>query len=422
MRVYVARQPIYNSDQSLFGYELLYRDNDENAFRMDVDGSMATRAVISDAVVSFGLQNLTHGKYAFINFTRPLLMNKFPLLLDPQEFVIELLEDVVIDDALLERLDELRQKKYLLALDDYVGQECDREIERMDIIKVDFKLTSPRERTRIARKYVSSKRLLAEKVETVEEYERAKSDGYTLFQGFLFARPTIFSKNSMEIASSTYMRILKEIINPAPDFDTIARTIQLDVNLMYKFLHRINTLSYYRGHRVFSVKHALVRMGLNEIRRWAMLILLRDAVNKPQDEIIRTALVRGIFAEKVAEIIHPDFECTEAYTAGMFSVIDAVLEEDLTTILDELCITDDVRAALLGEQTALGEILSFVRQYETADWDRIDQFFKKYRVSKSAVSHYYLEAVRYADLAFDDTSNDLDIRGEDLPDEFSILD
>lgn len=407
MKVFVARQPIFDKKQTLFGYELLYRDSSKNSFNGEVDGSYATRAVISDTITTFGLNNITNNKFAFINFTRPLLLSKFALLLDPDDFVIEILEDVEIDDEIIACVKELKERRYILAIDDYIGLEhYDKIMEYVDIIKVDFSLISHDERTSIANRLSKiDKRLLAEKVETEEDFEKAKRDGYELYQGYYFAKPTIFTKDSTEITSTTYMKMLQEIIKISPNFEKLAETIRSDINMTYKLLHRINTLEYYRRHRVKSIKHALIRMGLREIRRWSMLVLLRDAVGKKLDEIVRTALVRGIFAEKMMELMGFEKRSENAFTTGMFSMIDAVIEDELTSVLEELCIPEDVKRGLLGENNIYGNILNFVKAYEVGEWDRAFGYIKGYKVNVMKVGELYLEAVKYADLAFDDTDN-----------------
>lgn len=405
MKVFVARQPIFNQNQTLFGYELLYRDSYTNAYNGQIDGSRATRAVISDTITTFGLNNLTNGNFAFINFTRPLIMERFAFLLDPDDFVIELLENMEIDNALIERLQELKEKGYILAIDDYTGvEDYDDIMEYIDIIKVDFSLVDEAGRTAIARRYApTEKRLLAEKVETEEEFQKARKDGYALFQGYYFARPTIFEKNTVEITANTYLRILQEITKPTPNFDNLAEIIRLDISMTYKLLHRINTLEYYRSHRVKSIKHALVRMGLNEIRRWATLVLMREAVGRKSDEMVRTALVRGVFAEKITLLIGVDWRSENAFTTGMFSMIETVVDGKLTNVLDELYIPKEVKRALLGENNFYGMVLNFVKLYEVGEWDKAFACVEKYHLNPNQVGDLYLEAVCYADFAFSET-------------------
>lgn len=407
MKAYVARQPIFDRYRSVYGYELLYRDSNVNAFNPDIEGDKATRTVVSEAITTFGLNNLTNEKYAFINLTRSLLISRFPYLLIPEDFVIEILEDVEIDDLLIEKLKALKEAGFLLALDDYIGEERRKPIIKyMDIIKVDFSLLTREERRKIAKKpELKKKKLLAEKVETEMEFLQAISDGYELFQGYFFAKPTIFSKSTTEISASTYIRALREISRPTPNIETLAQIIRIDVNLTYKLLYRVNTLAYYRRNRIKSIKQALMQLGLQETHRWILLILMREYTNSNANELVKTSLVRAVFSEKMALEMGLQLYDDEAFIVGMFSIIDTILEESLPTILRDICVSKDVRDALLDSNNILKEILDFVKNYEQGNWDFVANFLHKYNVSVEKATTYYLEAIHYSDLAFSDSFN-----------------
>ena len=401
MKIYMARQPILDRQKKLWGYELLYRDSDRNSYASDVDGSYATRTLISDAVVTIGMDKLVDHKPAFVNFTRSLLLSRFPFLLHSRDFVLEILENTAVDQALLEQLKLLKEKNYTLALDDYTGNPLMEPLmDYADIIKVDFRLVDPPGRSRIARKYRADKKLLAEKVETEEEFLAARRDGYTLFQGFLFSKPVMVAHHSMDIASATYLRLWAELSRTVPDYDAMAGIIRHDVNLSYKFLQKINTMAYYRGHRVDSIEHVLVRMGLNEIRRWILLVLTRDIAGAGSDELIRMALVRGTLAEKVmGEMGYPGMR-DAAYTLGLFSAIDEEHRATLPELLKLEHASQEFEGALKGERNILTQALDFVLAFEAADWDTVLSFAEEHRLESGVITSFYLEAIEYADRLF----------------------
>ena len=403
MKIYMARQPIYKENKVLFAYELLYRDSEKNSFNSAVDGNRATRAVLSDALTTFGLKNLTQGKLAFVNFTRELLLQGLPYMLNPHDFVIEILENVRLDKELIERIRDLKHQGYIIALDDYTGnRKFDVLFEYIDIVKVDFMLLQREKRTRVAKRIKSfGIQLLAEKIETEMDYQQALKDGYDYFQGYYFARAMMISIHSADVATITCMRMLHEIAKLNPDYVAMAEIIRRDVNLTYKLLRRINTLEYYRSHRVTSIQSALVRMGLQEVRRWILLILIREITGKGMDEMTRIALIRGIFAEKLIDAIHMSERSYEAFTTGMFSMIDVILGESLPKLLADLCISDDVRDALLGRENLFSELLSFVKLYEKGKWEEASKHLHK-GISMEQAANYYMQAVHYADLAIDE--------------------
>lgn len=400
MNIYIARQPIYDTERRLFGYEFLYRDSHVNSFNPDIDGSAATRTLISNLVNEFGVETMTGGRYAFVNFTRELLMTHFPFLLDNTRFIIEILENVILDQNMLKRLQNLKAKGYKVALDDYVGGAEEEQLESIEILKVDFILTTPPERKEIARRYRGRINLLAEKVETEEEFNSAVGMGYTLFQGYYFSKPVPFSKPVTQVAADTCSLLWDEMRRPSPRFDKLAAIISKDVDLMYKFLTKASTLKYYRGDRVTNIHNALMRIGLMEIRRWVIMILVNDITGKGNSDRTKLALVRGCFGEKLmAKTSHKNLT-EEAYLAGMFSVIEADIQSDLILLLEKLDISPQVSGALLDQPGFLTDLLHFIYSYEAGEWDHVSAFINQTGLDEKWVVNQYMKSISYAEQAF----------------------
>ncbi len=215
MNIYIARQPIYDKDRHLYGYEFLYRDSSTNSFNPAMNGTAATRTLVSNLINEFGVDAMTGGHYAFVNFTRDLLTSNFPFLLNSRQFIIEILENVTLDNALLPHLEKIKSKGYKIALDDYVGEAHESGLAAVDILKVDFMQTTPGERQDIAGRHRGHVTLLAEKIETEEEFHSAQAMGYTLFQGYYFSKPVPFSKPVAQVASATSSLLWEEIRRPS---------------------------------------------------------------------------------------------------------------------------------------------------------------------------------------------------------------
>lgn len=400
MKVYIARQPIYDKYRRLYGYEFLYRDSDINSYNENIDGTAATRTLVSNLVNEFGVDKLTGGHYAFVNFTRELLMTSFPFLLDRSCFVLEVLEDIDLDPAMLERLRELKAKGYKVALDDYVGGFTNEQMESVDILKVDFKQITPAYCRKIASVHGNGPMLLAEKVETEEEFNHAVEIGYSLFQGYYFSKPVPFSKPVTQVTAATCIRLWEEIRRPSPRFNYLTDIIVKDVNLMYKFLFKINTLGYYRGNRVTKIHNTLVRMGLLEIKRWILMILVNDIVGRGNLDRTKNALMRGSFMERLAEKIgYPNYS-EEAYLTGMFSVIEADIQSDLIILLKKLQVSDMVYDAVLGKPGILTDLLNFVVTYELCEWEKVSESINHWNLDEGWVVKQYLTSVRYAEKTF----------------------
>lgn len=400
IHVYMARQPIFNQKNKVYGYELLYRANEKNSYTADTNGDFATESVISEALFNFGLDKLTNGRRAFINFTENLLLKKTALLLDPRQFVIEILESVHLTEPILEHLALLKSKGYILALDDYDGGEISEEaLSLVDIIKIDFMLTDKMQRLNCsAQLKKAGKQLLAEKIETKEDYDEALSLGCDFFQGYYFAKPTIVQKTNKDIASVSYIRLMKEMTSPDINFDRLARIIYSDVHLTYKLLRNMRTLQYYRGHTIKTVRHALVIMGLNEVRRWVMLVLMGSLMGQGADELIRTALIRALFCENMAEASHQQKLASTAFSTGMFSVIRHE-ETDFKEFLQNMQIESSVKEALTGQDNQLKVFLDIAVNYEAGNWNQAEALIreKALNLTSDKLIDLYVSSVQHAD-------------------------
>ena len=209
MNIFVARQPIFDRFKKLFGYELLFRNGSKNYYE-HVDGDEASNTVIANSFLTMGMQTVTGGKRAFINFTTNLLKNKVATSLPKDMIAVEILEDVEPDEEIILACRNLKELGYLIVLDDFVYHPRFQPlIELADIIKVDFLSTSYEERISILQQIGSTRiKFLAEKVETLEQYEEAFQLGFSYFQGYYFSQPIILSAKEIQNSKLNYMRLL----------------------------------------------------------------------------------------------------------------------------------------------------------------------------------------------------------------------
>ncbi len=395
MDIFLARQPIFNSRKQVVAYEILYRESEENAFNPSTDGDMATTSVISDAITHFGIEGLAGGRWACINFTRQLLLNDFALYLDPSQVIIEILETVELDDLLIEKIRHLSEKGYKIALDDFV--ESDRYNQVMpyvDIIKADFILLNDEGRRFVAEKYKKMKKLLlAEKVESHEDFDQAKALGYTFFQGYFFSKPIVFKEKGMTISTFNYMEILKEISQDEPEFDRIANIIKNDITLTYKLLRLINSPAFYTNSEITSVNHALTLLGLKEIKKWITLIMLRDLSSDKPDELIKLSISRAIFCENSSELFGIQSRKAESFLVGLFSRIDTILDKPLYDVIHQLPLKDDVKSGLIGGKNLFHDLLSVLKLYESGNWEGVIDYCRQKDLNYRKLNEVYIDAV-----------------------------
>ena len=393
MEIFLARQPIFNKKKQVVAYEILYREGVKNAYDPENDGDLATTSVVSDTLINFGVDGLTTGKRAFINFTHNLLMTDMPFMIDPDALIIEILEDVKVDQKLIEKCKQLKDAGYTIALDDFIDDgKYLPIIDYIDIIKVDFLVLKSEERRLVAEKYSAMGiLLLAEKVETYKDYEEAVTFGYDFFQGFFFEKPVVCRTKGISVSTTNYLEVLKETVTEIPDFQKLADIIKKDLSLTYKLLRLINSPAFYRHTKIVSVNQALTLLGINEIRKWITLIMLRDVSSEQPEEIIKISLNRAFFAESVAIYFDIGERQAEAFLVGLFSMIDTIMENPLFEILDSLPLKEDVKSALLGVKNAFHEILRLVRYYEKGQWDFILNMSEQYGFDCALVNEIYVK-------------------------------
>ncbi len=402
MEVFIARQPIFDKKKNVYAYELLYRTGERNVAGV-IDGDQATSSVVGNALMLAGLETLTQNRLAFINFTKQLIIDEIPTVFSNENLVIEILEDIVPDPEFIASCKRLKEKGYTIALDDFVlDYPYESILDLADIIKVDFLLTTPQERKMIIQKYGNRNIcFLAEKIETLEQFEEAMAYGYTYFQGYFFSKPVIMKHTDIKPASLNYIKILEELDSNVPEYERIASVIEADVSLSYKLLRLINSAAFYTNSRVTSIKHALVMLGFKEIRKWISIVMLRELAEGKPDEIIRVSLLRGRMGEILSNQFDLESRRTEVFLMGMFSMIDTLMGQSMENALTVLPLEDDVKAGILGEKNAFSDLFRIVTAYEKGNWDYLFLKAKAYDVGLNIFPDAYIEAAKWTTAVFD---------------------
>lgn len=388
MKVYVARQPIFDQKLRVCGYELLYRRSENNMFE-NVDDSLATADVIHNAYLVFNFRELTEGTRAFINFPQTLIEGEVPSLLPRQSLVVEVLEHVEPTEKVLQSLRSLRRQGYTIALDDFVFEEKYRPLIGLaDIIKIDYQATPVKQQQKLIDALGHRVEFLAEKIETLEEYEIAKRLGYKMFQGYFFSRPIVVHGAEVHPLRHTLIEVLKELDRPEPSFRRISAQIERSVDLSYKMLRSVNTV-YQKGRRTIqSIEQAVARIGLDELKRWSYLMLLREMQTSESKELIKQSVIRGKMMELIAEDTNSGVLPFDAFITGIFSSLDVILDETMQTLIAELPVAPPVKAALLGESNGLRMLLEDVIAYE--------RLTIPIHNTDSDWSQYYVDAIRWS--------------------------
>lgn len=399
MEFFVARQPIFDKKQNVYAYELLYRVSTENNYYESDDGDRATSEVVANSFLLIGIEALTGGKRAFINFTQNLLKNEVPAILPQKLIAVEILEDVESSEEIISCCKKLKKMGYMLVLDDFVcNKSCEPFLDVVDIVKVDFLNTPFDKREKIVKRCSKlNVKLLAEKVETREDFEHALKLGYSLFQGYFFSKPVILSGRDLPAYKLNYLHVLKEVSAIKPDLDKIENFIRQDVSLSYKLLKYINSAAYGFVNRIKSIRHALTLLGISEIKKWISLVTLTAIAEDKPGELVKLSVARARFCELLAPKSHMDDMASEMFLMGLFSAIDALIDKPLAEIIDDLPIWTDIKEALLGKQGRCRDLLDLIISYEKGDWDCFIELAEKMNLDMAEIPDIFLQAIKWAD-------------------------
>ena len=397
MYFYAARQPILDRDKNLYAYELLFRDGLENVFP-DIDGDEATSRMIAGSQFNFGLDDFLGDKLGFINFTLDTLLKKFPSMLPKEQVVVEILETVQPGKKLLLEVQSLKEQGYVIALDDYIHQPVWRHFyPYIDIIKIDFRSTSQDviQEVLTATAPFPNIKLLAEKVETNEEFQAALKMGFSYFQGYFFSKPEMLQSKALSPAQMTLAELLYETSKSEMDLSKITSIFERDVNLSYKLLRYSNSAVFKRRSEIETIKQALVVLGQLELKKFLSVLFTAQVSSEKPAELMRLAMTRAKFAEGIAQI-HRKTDIAKAFLTGMMSLMDAILDEPMTSVMSKLPLSKDIKDALVDNQGLLAEYLSLVKCYEQAHWQDANSAIARLGLDAKSLPDAYHEAVQWA--------------------------
>ena len=393
---YVARQPILDLQDRVYGYELLFRNGHENAFRGD--GNLATRTML-DNFVLFGPERLTAGLPAFINCTSESLIERLVDVLPPRLTVLEVLEGLEPTERLISTCRELKAAGYRIALDDFVwAPRFGSLVELADYIKVDFTQSdAPARREIFKRLSGTAVVMLAEKVETLEERKLACAEGFTLFQGYYFCRPELVKSRKLPGNRLTHLKILEAMQSDPLDLGQLTKLVKRDVSLTYRFLRLANSPVCAMRQEISSIKSALALIGDDAVRRIATLAITSELNTKESPEILHMALIRARFCELGAAPC--SMNSSEQYLLGLFSLLPAMLRTPMADLVPLLSVREKIAEALLGGVGSESGLLRWAQSYESGDWMKCDEIDRSYGWNQDEMIRFHAEAVSWADEA-----------------------
>ncbi len=396
MDVFVARQPIFDRNKKIYGYELLFRSGESNFFP-DINGDTATTSLLSSSFLTVGIDRIVAGKPAFINFTEELLAKGTPHLFSSDKIRVEILENVTPNTEIINSCKLLKEKGYKLVLDDFVYSEKMEEFLRLcTIIKIDLQMTSVEQiKDMIPLLTKFNCKLLAEKVETYEDLEQVKALGFDYFQGYFFAKPEILKNRDLPISQMTIIKLISQIHSSEFDISILSELIGHDVSISYKLLNYLNSAYFSRLQPITSINQAISYLGENGFKLFVSLIVTSMLAENKPDALVKMAVTRARFLQLVGIELNKD--SNELFLLGLFSLMDAMLDRKMKEILKQLPLTKKVNFALIDRSGELFIFIRLIETYEAGNWIAFRVAQKKLAIDDTKVLDFYLEAITWAD-------------------------
>lgn len=396
LQKFIARQPIFDSKEKVYGYELLFRSGLLNFFSCE-NPEQATSSVIVDSFLLFGIETLTAGSYAFLNFTDDLILKKFATLLPNQQIIIEILETVDPSPAMISACKDLKSQGYRLALDDFeYHPDLEPLIKLADLIKVDIRKTPLEEWKELKKRFDGYNiPFLAEKVETREEFRAAQELGFKYFQGYFFGKPETFTTREIHGFKLNYLQLMKEINEEQPNFNRIEDIVKREPMICYKLFRYLNSPIFAFSREIQSIQHALVLLGVNEVRKWISIVSLAAIGADKPSALMTSLIVRAKYCEMLAPLMGKKDIELDLFMMGLLSMIDSVLDSPLTKILEQVSTSDAVKSALLQGDGPLKPVFDLLLATEKGNWSQISHNASLLAIPEETLAMAYLGAIEW---------------------------
>ena len=399
-KFFLGRQPILDRNQEIVGFELLFRSAEKNVAEFE-SYSQASASVITNAMAAFGMEEVLGGKFGFINVHLGLLLSEMLEVLPVQQTVLELLEFIDLDDQVLERCRELKAIGFMLALDDHeFNSERGRIYEVVDIVKIDILQTGLDALPAIVSELRQTPvRILAEKVETVEQFEVCFRMGFDLFQGYFFERPVVLNKRRIDVSGMAMLKLLQQLTMDA-SLEEIEQTFKENPSLSYNLLRLVNSVAMGMREKIKTLRHAILMLGTEHLRRWTQLSLFAGYDNRGMNNpLVEMAAVRGRLMETIVRQqlkgIAGDEQGDAAFMTGILSLLEVLFETSMSEIILNLNLSDEVSNALLYRSGQLGSLLKLAEKLEITDFDAVSPLLGECGISLDQLLAAQLEAFNW---------------------------
>ncbi|NOH96486.1 EAL and HDOD domain-containing protein [Vibrio sp. 99-70-13A1] len=395
---YVARQPIFNRKKHTLGYELLFRDGEKNAYPSHIGSNRATYRLIVENFLSVGVNPSIPTSRCFINFPYQSLIRRLPFSLPKDKVVVEVLETCSPTDELFEAIKDLYRQGYMIALDDFtLTEEWKRFLKYVHIIKLDIMQMGLEAACELVREHHGQKySFLAERIETLKEFEQAKEAGFKFFQGYFFSKPEIIKTKYVSPEQAIAMELFQEVCQVNVNFKKVEGIVAKDAALSYKLLRFVNTMSPRIEVTISSFRQALVYLGQDKLKMFVSLAVASYISDSKPKELLSLSLQRAQFCQLMSRYQPFQSHTEQAFMIGLFSMLDALLDLSLENLVEQLPLCKVIKVALLRREGPYGVLLALEESFELADWQSIEGYCQQLGLNAEDVQHELVQAQRWS--------------------------
>jgi len=397
-QVFIGRQPIMDVKQHIIGYELLFRHSADADSAVFEDELKACSNVLVNTMGDIDVQWLLGDKLAFINVNEAMLMSEFIELMPPQRTTLEILRTVVASDAVIERCRELHKLGYKIALDNpQLSAKLEPLTQFANFIKIDSLSVTTQEARKLFQQYSAPNILMvAEKIETLEQFEAYKEIGFRRFQGFYFARPETFTAKVINPSFDSVLNLLNLVTQDSDNRD-IENGFKRDAALSFKLLRYINSVGFGLSCEIQSIQHALTILGRKQLYRWLTLLMVTAGENSTPPALMKTSITRGRLTELLGESYFEKHDRDNLFIVGVFSLLDAILKMPMDQVLEKIQLPEPVCEALLNREGVYGPFLQLTEACEGADSKRILELAELLQYDANKVNECHMAALAWAE-------------------------
>ena len=394
MFAFIARQPILDREKDVFAYELLFRDGKGGAYP-ELEPEKAK--YIAQHFHPLGLDDISGEKQSFIHFNPDTLISRFPTSLNPESVIVQLNEPNAPTPGLLEACTHIKDLGFKLAIDDPLMLSGKQDIfSLIDIVKVDVTRTNYDLIEKNIPRYIDSNiKLVAEQVNTHEDFDSCRSLGFDFFQGYFFAMPEARIQRHLPASKMNLVDLMGESASSDFNLNRINQIIERDAALSFLLLKFINNPAINKRYKITSLKHALTYMGEVEIKKFIALLSLANLSDDKPLELIHMSLVRAKFFDLLSQQRGVHLNPPIGFLIGLFSLLDALLDQDMPDVLKQLPLTDEVNDALLGKSDEFNSYITLSRAFEGALWMNIIKQSKALDIDQKQLHMMYNQAIQW---------------------------